>query len=307
MNSQPLVSVIVPNFNHARFLPTRLESILAQTYNNIELILLDDHSSDNSAEILEGYRDNPFVSVIIINDHNSGSTFRQWDLGIQHAKGDLIWIAESDDSSDPSFLESLVEAFLSVPNCAISYCSTLWIDENGNPLPTPVKDDHDIVFTGKDFITERLDIGTAIWNASSAIFRKELIDKIPSVYKSFRNTGDHLFWIELAKCEGSNVVLLHKQLNFCRQHNNNISAQKDRLYNVFYEERLIFNIQLEYGFIYGLKKHYVIDRYRTMILSKTFINESDRKKALNIWGVEKSWQWIFTKFLARIYRLNNRL
>lgn len=307
MNSSPLVSIIIPNYNHARFLPARLESVIAQTYQNFELILLDDHSSDNSVDIMNEYRDNPHVSFIIVNEKNSGSTFIQWDLGIQRAKGDIIWIAESDDTCDPSFLASLVNAYISTPNCAIAYCSTLWIDENGNPISTPQKYNCDSILTGKEFITERLDIGTDIWNASSAIFKKALVERIPGDYKDFKNTGDHLFWLELARCEDSRVVFINKQLNFCRQHGNNTSARKDRFYNVFAEERKIFDIQVDYGYIRGLKKYYVTDSYRTIILSKDFSDERERLKALNVWKIRKGYQWLFTKTLARLYRLSHRI
>ncbi len=68
----PTVSVIVPNYNHASFLKQRINSILEQTYQDFELILLDDCSTDNSREILEQYRSNPHVSHIAHNEINSG-------------------------------------------------------------------------------------------------------------------------------------------------------------------------------------------------------------------------------------------
>ncbi len=89
------ISVIVPNYNHARFLKRRIDSILNQTYQDFELILLDDCSSDDSCDILLSYKDNPHVSQIVFNDENSGTPFKQWDKGIRMAKGKWIWIAES--------------------------------------------------------------------------------------------------------------------------------------------------------------------------------------------------------------------
>ena len=78
----PKVSIIVPNYNHARFLTQRLESIFNQTYQDFEVILLDDGSTDNSVEILEKYGKNDKVSALIFNIENSGSTFKQWVKGI---------------------------------------------------------------------------------------------------------------------------------------------------------------------------------------------------------------------------------
>ncbi len=303
MNPAPLVSVIVPNFNHAAYLPARLDSILTQTYRNFEVLLLDDCSSDNSVEVLNTYRDNPHVSAIIVNEKNSGSTFRQWNLGFRYAKGDIIWIAESDDSCSQNLLETLVAAYRSVPGCAIAYCATQWIDMDGQLLPTPVKYRTDATFTGADFIRQRLDVGTDIWNASSAIFSKSLAEMIPDDYKQYRNTGDHLFWLELARCEGASVAFIHEPLNYCRQHGNNVTARKDRYYNIFAEEKRIFDIQVKYGYIRGLKKYHVIDRYRTMILTKEFCSEDDRARALETWRVRGRVQWAWTKLLACLYRL----
>ena len=71
MNTTPRVSVILPNYNHARFLKERIDSILNQTFQDFELILLDDCSSDNSVEVLEEYRNNPHVSHIELNEQNA--------------------------------------------------------------------------------------------------------------------------------------------------------------------------------------------------------------------------------------------
>ena len=299
----PLVSVIVPNYNHARYLPERMRSILSQTYPHYEIILLDDHSTDNSVEVLNGFRHDPHVSTILVNEKNSGSPFVQWGLGIKQAKGEIIWIAESDDTCESNFLETLVQAYLSVPNCAIAYCSTTWINENGEPQPTPVWHPYDELHTGKDFIKNRLPYGTDIWNASSAIFSRDIAEQIPEDYQGFRNSGDHLFWLELARFPGSNVVSIYKPLNYCRQHGNNVSSRKDRFLTIFSEEHSIYEKQVRYGYIKGLKKAFVTDRYRSKILSKPFQNEEDRQNALEIWGVRKPLQWICVKIGAILFRL----
>ena len=103
------VSVIVPNYNHAAFLHDRISSILNQSYQNFELIILDDCSTDNSLAIIEQFKEEKAVSHVILNTKNSGSTFKQWEKGLNLAKGEYIWIAESDDFADRQFLERAVE------------------------------------------------------------------------------------------------------------------------------------------------------------------------------------------------------
>lgn len=115
------VSVIVPNYNYARYLPIRIESILNQSFQDFELILLDDASTDNSIQILEKYRNNPHVSHIVINEENTGSPFQQWIKGVLLARGKYIWIAEADDVADSCFLEMCVESAESQENTSVCY------------------------------------------------------------------------------------------------------------------------------------------------------------------------------------------
>ena len=118
----PKVSVIVPNYNHAPYLKRRLDSILGQSYQDFELILLDDHSSDGSADILLSYKDDPRVSQVIINEENSGSTFKQWDKGLSLAEGEYIWIAESDDWCEKTLLGTLAGALDADKEISLAFC-----------------------------------------------------------------------------------------------------------------------------------------------------------------------------------------
>ncbi|MCH5307587.1 MAG: glycosyltransferase family 2 protein [Prevotella sp.] len=128
------VSVIVPNYNHAPYLKERIDSILSQTYQDFELILLDDCSTDNSREVLEHYRGNRHVSHIVINEANTCNTFLQWDKGIMLAKGEYIWVAESDDVAMPGFLKTLVGVLEQYPQAVVAYVHSQMIDSESRPL-----------------------------------------------------------------------------------------------------------------------------------------------------------------------------
>ena len=73
-----LVSIILPNYNHAPYLQERLDSIFGQTHQNFEVIILDDASTDESLSILKPYQAHPKVSHFVLNKKNSGSPFKQW-------------------------------------------------------------------------------------------------------------------------------------------------------------------------------------------------------------------------------------
>ena len=103
------VSAIIPNYNHATFLKQRIDSVLNQSLSVYEVIILDDCSTDKSLDVINEYINHPLVRHVIINEKNSGSPFLQWQKGIDLAKGDWIWIAESDDYADINFLLKMMK------------------------------------------------------------------------------------------------------------------------------------------------------------------------------------------------------
>lgn len=218
-----LVSVILPNYNHARFLEERIESILNQTYSNIELIILDDNSLDDSREVISKYKNHPKVSCIVFNAQNSGSTFLQWHKGIELAKGDLIWIAESDDSCDSMLLEELVGEFRRDEKLVLSYSSSIVIDEKSEKKTVinrlPISAYHG---SGIDFIRLFLSHRNVLFNASAVLFRKDVVATISTEYERYKGSGDWLFWIKI--CREGNVSYVRKPLNYFRKHGANVTT-----------------------------------------------------------------------------------
>lgn len=240
----PALSVIVPNYNHAPFLRQRIESILSQNCQDFELILLDDCSTDGSRDIMEGYRNNTHVSHIVYNEHNSGSAFRQWDKGIEMAQGEWVWIAESDDYAEPTFLERMMEEVGKVPQCSLAYAATWWVDEHGNRIwDTPMS--HEVnVYDGHDFIRRRLAVCNSIANVSECIFRRNCYHPAESLrYEHMRLCGDWLFYVLLA--EQGSVVEAKEPLSYYRQHSSNISNDAERLGLTFLEGADVLDYMVE--------------------------------------------------------------
>lgn len=217
------------------FLEQRISSVLNQTYQNYELIIMDDCSPDNglSKAVIERYRNNKHVSQIIYNEKNSGCTFLQWKKGIEMAKGDWIWIAESDDYCEPNFLEMLVKNIKE--GDVLAYSGTHFVNESGELLDEPenlrskifrfIFQDNRLVkrWKSNEFIEENLTFGTTVCNASMAIFKKSAALTIPQDYLSYKAVGDRLFWIHIS--EKGNVVCYNKPLNCFRQHANKVSPR----------------------------------------------------------------------------------
>ena len=280
--NKPLVSVIIPNYNHAQFLDERIQTVLNQTYRNFELIILDDKSTDNSMEVINKYKDDPHVSEIVVNEENSGSTFKQWHKGFELAKGDIVWIAESDDSCDTKLLEVLVQGYLE-SDAVLAFCKSCKYDVDGNrccymPHDKLVKS---FSMTGHGFIKEHMIQRNIVANASSAIFNRQAALSVDRKYMSMRGEGDWLFWIELMQL--GNVFFCKEELNYFRSHQ--INTTKSLKYRGIsqMEHRIVFDYLVKYGylehsFIWKEKvrclSHYIGTRYESRAI---------RRKVLNIW------------------------
>ena len=241
----PTISVIVPNYNHATFLKQRIDSILGQTCQDFELILLDDCSTDGSREVMEQYRCDPHVSHIVYNEANSGSAFRQWDKGIAIAKGEGIWVAESDDYCEPTFLERLLAEATKVPDCSLAFTKTWWVDETGNRLWNNSEGNAVHIHNSKDFIHQRLATTCPIANVSECIFRRDKFRPSESYrYEHMRFCGDWFFYLLLAQ-QGS-IVELDEPLNYYRQHSNNISNDAEHRGLTFLEGADVLEYMIEH-------------------------------------------------------------
>ena len=241
----PTISVIVPNYNHAPFLKQRIDSILGQTYQDFELILLDDCSTDDSRDIMEQYRSNPHVSHIVYGENNSGSAFRQWDKGIALAMGEWIWIAESDDYAESSFLERLITEVAKVPDCVLAFSATYWVDQQGQKLWDTPHSDKVNIYNGHDFIRQKLAVCNSIANVSECIFRRGKFRPAEGHrYEHMRLCGDWFVYILLA--EQGKVIEVEEPLNYYRQHNSNISSDAEHCGLTFLEGADVLEYMIEH-------------------------------------------------------------
>jgi hypothetical protein len=211
------VSVIIPNYNHGPYLEARIESVLAQTYRDFEIILLDDASTDGSALVLQRYRHDPRVSCCVINETNSGGPFRQWKSGLDLAVGDLVWIAESDDVASNVFLEKMVECFDCDPSLTVCYCNSEFIDAKQMTLGR-VDDGWEGTVDGISLLRSELGHRNIIRNASAAMFRRGAALRIVDSVVDFRYAGDWCFWGKLALLPHSRLRYVDDVLNQYRVH-----------------------------------------------------------------------------------------
>ncbi len=226
-----MVSVIIPNYNHVRFLKQRMNSVLNQTYQDFEIIILDDCSTDKSRDIIETYRDHPKVSHIVYNEKNSGSTFKQWNKGIALAQGTYIWIAESDDVADKEFLQTLVPYVTGNKQLSVVYAQSYELNEKdevtGSWLSwTDDLDPHqfleNFVMNGLIYIDRFLIHRNTIPNASGVVFKKNSYLQVGGADETIKNCSDWLFWMKMLL--SSDVAFVAKPLNYFRYHEGSVIA-----------------------------------------------------------------------------------
>jgi glycosyltransferase involved in cell wall biosynthesis len=242
----PRVSVITPNYNHARFLPMRLESILGQTFGDFELIVLDDASPDDSREVISRYTGDPRVRTVF-NERNSGSTFRQWNLGLSRARGEYVWFAESDDAADPALLETLVDRLDRYPDVGLAYCQSRAIDEDDRPIDDYLSyfEDHfdmkrfegDFVNNGRDECINYLYYVNTIPNASAVLFRKSVLERAGGAADDMVLAGDWMTYARVLLI--SDIAFAADPMNYFRKHRGTVRSKVTSTGTEFRETRKI--------------------------------------------------------------------
>ena len=227
------VSVIVPNYNYARYLKWRLSSIAQQTYPIYELIVLDDASTDGSRTMIkklvaEAGRAKPEMKIKMIwNKENSGKAISQWIKGVEAATGDYIWIAEADDTARRDFLAEVMKGFEQDSDVVLAYSESAIINKYGILMMPNFRRSRDkegtghfaksYIRSGKDEVAEIMSIRCTIPNVSAVVFKNaERFKEILKEALKFKQVGDWYLYAKLL--EDGKIFYNRKSLNLFRLH-----------------------------------------------------------------------------------------
>lgn len=193
----PLVSVIMPCFNSAEHLNEAIDSVLQQDYANIELIVVDDGSTDNSPKILEQYGD----KITVIFQQNSGPAAAR-NTGMRVAKGDFIAFNDSDDIWLPGKLSAQIALLQSAPE--IGLCYTGWIVwDQQQPLSQilqsrPVISPQQQVPELSGWLYLKL-LAVCYIHTTTAVFRKDILQNVGYFNEAYRIGEDHDYWLRISQ------------------------------------------------------------------------------------------------------------
>lgn len=237
----PSVSVVVPNYNYARFMTDRLGSIFQQSHPVHEVIVLDDCSTDNSLAVIPVVAEKAGRRIRLVpNAANSGSVFAQWRRAAELAEGEFLWIAEADDLSDRGFLANVLALMTSDPTIAIGFCDSRTIDLDGSPQWDSYKEYYASVepgalartevFDAASFVERFLSVRNLILNVSAVVWRRgallQALDSCEAALGTFRMAGDWRLYLEVLR-QGGRVAYVAEPLNVHRRHAQSVTHALD--------------------------------------------------------------------------------
>ena len=220
MNKLPLVSVIMPVFNRETLISRAIKSVLDQTYNNIELFVIDDGSSDGTRLVCEGFVGDSRFHYFF--QENSGQSAAR-NLGIKKSRGEFIAFLDSDNYWSLNKIESQISFFYNNPNFDILYSDIIPIDEHGNRLQRKTFKK----FSGR--ILNNLLCYNFVTN-NTALVRRKCFDELGGFDESLRCAEDYDLWLRFAV----RYRFLHHPeavTYYCCEGEGRLSSQEEKVLN----------------------------------------------------------------------------
>jgi glycosyltransferase involved in cell wall biosynthesis len=194
MKKNPIVSVIIPTYNRANLVGKAIKSVLNQTYQNFEVIIVDDGSTDNTEDVVRGFPDKR-VKYIKKYKKNKGISVAR-NLGIKVALGKYIALLDSDDEWLPEKLDKQIKVFKSeFPEVGVVYSNTLYIDESGKNINRKLRNSK----KAEGYIYEDLLEKYCVGSPSSFLIKKECFDRVGLFDDLLSGQEDWDMWIRIAK------------------------------------------------------------------------------------------------------------
>ncbi|MCE5273070.1 glycosyltransferase [bacterium] len=223
MSKLPLVSAIIPVYNQAAFVEKAVQSILGQSYGNIELILIDDASTDGSNKVLQNFAG--LNRVRVFRNSVNLECARTFNRGIELSDGDYFGILAADDTWEPGFVTAAVEALESHPEAAFCYCRLNLMQRDGRK--TPRRRDripHPSDFYGFEFENIVRNLNPIPHHAT--LVRKKCVLELGGYDPELTTTHDWDLWLRLSRRWP--VVFIDAHLANYRVHEANVSRQRSR-------------------------------------------------------------------------------
>jgi glycosyltransferase involved in cell wall biosynthesis len=187
------VSIFIPAYNAERFIAQTIESVLAQTYPEYELIIINDNSTDNTAQVLQQYQHHPKVKIFR-NQHNKGVSPTS-NIGIKLAQGDLIIKLDADDFYEPEYLATVVEFFEAHQDVGLVFSGVNLLHSDGRREPE-MKFLNSGVWSREEFLPTLLEL--CILRAPTICVRRCCYEKLGGFIEEMSAHADWEMWVRIA-------------------------------------------------------------------------------------------------------------
>lgn len=216
-SKNPKVSVCIPCYNHGRFVGEAIQSVLDQTFADFELIVVDDHSSDNSESIIRNFSDKRIK--LFRNDRNIGRV-KNINKCLSLALGEYISILPSDDLYASTSLEKRVKILDSNPKIGLVYSCVEHIDENGFALKKYCYSDRDYIRSGEEEFKSLM--FRNYMPAPTVMVRRECYASLGTFNEAVTGHSDWEMWLRIT-LNNFDVAFIAQPLAYEREHSGNVS------------------------------------------------------------------------------------
>jgi glycosyltransferase involved in cell wall biosynthesis len=191
----PVVSVLLPVYNGADFLEEAISSVLSQSFEDLELIIRDDQSTDQSRNIIRKFTDKRIV--VAENDANLG-LFGNINACLSLSSGHFVHLFSQDDIMHVDCLESQLESLLKYKEAGMVYCGTRAIDENGTVFADSSHDRTPVFIDRNLYLSLSAHYGSLSASISTVMIRREVLDDVGTFNSNMKVAGDYDLWNKIA-------------------------------------------------------------------------------------------------------------
>lgn len=217
---EPLVSVCIPAYNNAAYIKETIDSILNQTYQNIELIIADDQSKDNTVEVIKSIKDDRIR--LYENEKNLGMS-GNWNHCLKLCQGEFIKLICADDMLAKDAIEKEAKALIENPEVVMAESDTRFVDLNGKFKGTYRRYHTKGITDGKKIARAGFFSQNYFGAPLANMFRRSVLDKVHGFDTNYYYILDYDLWIRIA-CLGK-VYIIHEPLNFFRVRNDSNTGE----------------------------------------------------------------------------------
>lgn len=253
MKNDILVSIIIPNYNYGRYLRECLDSVLTQTYTNIEVIFRDNASTDDSFEIAMEYypifKKRGIYYSIHRNPYNVGSD-KNTQLCLGDCRGELQYVLASDDSIEPTFIEKCVSVFENYPNVSMVMTHRKEVDENGIIMETSPFYNQNCIIDGESQAAVFMMAGIAI--PGQRMCSRVRTARVRQFLRQWNVAGDWYNNFLYAMC--GDIAYIKEPLCNYRVHSGNETTESEKNLTGVYEHYQLLNSFVGISKTFGMTK-----------------------------------------------------